>query len=98
MTPQRHGDDLTGMAASDRLTWRWPCPRRRSRPSDPALLAPHAFFRRLRQLTIGGYYTTKPGFKDIGYTGNVAMTSYPGPSDEVKAVLERELKKRGLQG
>ena len=65
-------------------------------PADPALAAPHAFFRRLRQLTIGGYYTTKPGFKDIGYIGNVAMKSYPGPSDEVKAVLERELKKLGL--
>jgi len=54
------------------------------------------FFKRFRYLTIGAYYTTEAGFKDIGYIGNVARTSDPGPSDEVKAVLERELKKLGL--
>jgi hypothetical protein len=55
-----------------------------------------AFFKRFRALTIGAYYTTDAGFKDIGYIGNVARDSDPGPSDEVKAVLERELKKLGL--
>jgi hypothetical protein len=55
-----------------------------------------AFFKRFRRLTIGAYYTTEAGFKDIGYIGNVARESDPGPSDEVKAVLERELKKLGL--
>jgi hypothetical protein len=67
-----------------------------SKPSDPGLAAPHAFFRKFRSLTIGAYYTTRPGFKDVGYTGNVAMAAYPGPSDAVKAHLERELKKLGL--
>lgn len=90
---RRHGATLTALASADRLAMFRALTRT---PSDPALAAPQAFFRRLRQLIIGGYYTTKPGFKDIGYIGNVAMKSYPGPSDEVKAVLERELKKLGL--
>jgi hypothetical protein len=55
-----------------------------------------AFFKRFRALTIGAYYTTDAGFKDIGYIGNVARDSDPGPSDEVKVVLERELQKLGL--
>ena len=54
------------------------------------------FFKRFRRLTIGAYYTTEAGFKDLGYIGNIARESDPGPSDEVKAVLERELKKLGL--
>ena len=55
-----------------------------------------AFWKKFRHLTIGAYYTTGAGFKDIGYIGNVPRTSDPGPSAEVKAVLERELKKLGL--
>lgn len=58
--------------------------------------ATHNFWRRFRSLTIGGYYTTPAGFKDLGYIGNVQRASDPGPSDEVKAVIERELKKLGL--
>ena len=54
------------------------------------------FWKRFRGLTIGAYYTTEAGFKDIGYIGNVARTSDPGPSDEVKAVLEREFKRLGI--
>ncbi len=54
------------------------------------------FFLRFRGLVVGAYYTTREGFKDIGYVGNVARLSDPGPSPEVKAHLERELKKLGL--
>lgn len=54
------------------------------------------FFKRFRGLVVGAYYTTHEGFKDIGYIGNVARLSDPGPSAEVKAHLERELKKLGL--
>jgi hypothetical protein len=61
--------------------------------TDPTTLA---FWKKFRSLTIGAYYTTEAGFKDIGYIGNVARSSDPGPSAEVKAVLERELKKRDL--
>jgi hypothetical protein len=61
--------------------------------TDPAA---HAFWKKFRRLTIGAYYTTPEGFKDVGYIGNVPRTSDPGPSAEVKAVLDRELKKLGL--
>jgi hypothetical protein len=61
--------------------------------TDPAT---RAFWKKFRHLTIGAYYTTPEGFRDIGYIGNVPRTSDPGPSAEVKAVLERELKKLGL--
>ncbi len=55
-----------------------------------------AFWKKFRGLTIGAYYTTEVGFKDIGYIGNVARPSDPGPSAEVKAALEAQLKKLGL--
>lgn len=47
------------------------------------------FFRRFRDLTAGGYYSTPEGMKDIGYVGNVALDKYEGPPPEV-------LKKLGL--
>ncbi|MCR5878637.1 GMC oxidoreductase [Phenylobacterium sp. J367] len=58
--------------------------------------ATQAFFRRFRALTIGAYYTTEAGFKDIGYIGNEARASDPGPSAEVKAVVEERLRALGL--
>ena len=61
-----------------------------------AALPGSEFFKRIRALTVGAYYTTEAGFKDIGYIGNVVRASDPGPSDEVKAVIARELKKLGL--
>ena len=54
------------------------------------------FFKRFRALTIGAYYTTEAGFKDIGYIGNEPRGSDPGPSAEVKAVIEQRLKALGL--
>lgn len=87
------GADLAHSGAAERATR---MARLAKAPADARLAAPHAFFRRFRALTIGAYYTTKPGFKDVGYHGNVALASYPGPSDAVHAHLERELKKLGL--
>lgn len=42
-----------------------------------------AFFRRFRDLTAGGYYTTPEGMKDIGYVGNIATATFDGPPPEV---------------
>ena len=56
----------------------------------------HTFFRRFRSLTVGAYYTTEAGFKDIGYIGNVARAADPGPSEAVKAAIEAQLQKLGL--
>jgi hypothetical protein len=47
------------------------------------------FFKKFRDLTAGGYYTTPEGMKDIGYVGNVPLVSFEGPPPEV-------LKKLGL--
>lgn len=41
------------------------------------------FFRRFRDLTAGGFYTTPEGMKDIGYTGNVPLDKFDGPPPEV---------------
>jgi hypothetical protein len=90
---KRHGADLLHAAAADRAAL---LQSLTAFPTDPALRAPHAFFRRFRVLTIGAYYTTPPGFKDIGYIGNVARVRDPGPSPQVKAHLDRELKKLGF--
>jgi hypothetical protein len=58
--------------------------------------ATKTFFKRFRALTIGAYYTTEAGFKDIGYIGNQARPSDPGPSAEAKAAVTAALKKLGL--
>ena len=42
-----------------------------------------AFFRKFRSLTVGAYYTTEVGFKDIGYIGNVALQKFAGPPAEL---------------
>ena len=47
------------------------------------------FFAKFRNLTVGGYYSTPQGMRDVGYVGNVPLSSFPGPPDEV-------LKKAGL--
>jgi Gluconate 2-dehydrogenase subunit 3 len=50
-----------------------------------------AFFARFRDLTLGGFYTTPEGRKDLGYMGNVPLDKFDGPSPEV-------LRKAGLSG
>jgi hypothetical protein len=56
------------------------------------------FFQRFRFLTVGAFYTTEAGMKDIGYIGNVPITSeYPGPSDEAMAHLAGVLKQLDLR-
>jgi hypothetical protein len=61
--------------------------------TDPTTMA---FWKKFRGLTIGAYYTTEAGFKDIGYIGNVARTVDPGPSAEAKAHVQSALAKLGL--
>lgn len=41
-----------------------------------------AFFKRFRDLTAGGYYTTAEGMKAIGYVGNVPLPAFEGPPIE----------------
>jgi hypothetical protein len=70
--------------------------RQRSAICDDICFAPRAttefriaaqFFKRFRDLTAVGYYTTPAGMKDIGYVGNVPAASFDGPTREVLAKL-----------
>jgi hypothetical protein len=82
------GADFMALSAGHRLAL--------LQPLTQAKGEARTFFRRFRSLVVGAYYTTEVGFKDIGYIGNVARAKDPGPSDEVKAHIERELTKLGL--
>jgi hypothetical protein len=42
------------------------------------------FFRRNRDLTAGGYYSTPEGMKDIGYTGNVPLEKFVVPAEALR--------------
>lgn len=46
------------------------------------------FFSKFRNLTVGGFYTTPQGWKDIQYVGNVPLTKFDGPPPEVLAYLK----------
>ena len=52
------------LAICDRIAW--------PDVNDPALQPGIGFFSLMRDLTLTGYYTTAPGFRDLGYQGNVA--------------------------
>jgi hypothetical protein len=54
---------------------------------DAAKAAPEhrqaaSFFDTFRRLTIGGFYTTEAGRKDLGYLGNQALTGFTGATPE----------------
>jgi hypothetical protein len=51
------------------------------------LEAPSAFFRRFRNLTTAGFYTTPVGMKDLGYVGNVPLATFDGPPADLVAKL-----------
>ena len=63
---------------------------------DPAKTAPELapgsrFFKRLRMLTLGGYYTHSSTWKSLGYVGNTPIAgAYPGVPDEVIKLLGLE--------
>jgi hypothetical protein len=49
----------------------------------PELESAAEFFARFRDLTVGGFYTTPQGMRDIRYVGNVALARFDGPPAEV---------------
>jgi hypothetical protein len=57
--------------------------------ATPAFAEAAKFFSKFRDLTAGGFYTTPVGMHDIGYRGNVPLTTFEGPPLEA-------LKKAGL--
>ncbi len=54
-----------------------------TKTAKPEFLQAAQFFDRVRDITAEGFYTTDEGMKDIGYVGNVALTSFDGPPPEV---------------
>jgi hypothetical protein len=55
-------------------------------PGSP-LESPSKFFRRFRNLTTAGFYTTPVGMKDLGYVGNVPLATFDGPPAGLVAKL-----------
>ncbi len=51
------------------------------------LEAPSKFFRRFRNLTTAGFYTTPVGMKDLGYVGNIPLATFDGPPAALIAKL-----------
>jgi Gluconate 2-dehydrogenase subunit 3 len=56
-------------------------------PENSQLEGPSRFFRRFRNLTATGFYTTPVGMKDIGYVGNLPLAKFEGPPADVVAKL-----------
>jgi hypothetical protein len=51
------------------------------------LEAPSKFFRRFRNLTTAGFFTTPVGMRDLGYVGNVPLATFEGPPADLVAKL-----------
>lgn len=68
-------------------------------PSDAVRqMRPMQFFSKMRRLSLGGYYTSADGMKDLGYIGNEAIVGdYPGPSDDALKHLSEQLDKIDLK-
>ena len=64
--------------------------------SKPELTQGVAFFSKMRDLTVTGFYTSKIGVKDIGYVGNAPNQWKGVPDDVLKqyglAYTEKEMK------
>lgn len=55
-----------------------------------------AFFRRLRSLVTGAYYSIERNFEELGYIGNKPMEAFPPPTNEEVAFIDRAIKQLGL--
>ena len=53
------------------------------RNAKPKFVRAAAFFARYRDLTVGGFYSTPTGWKDIGYIGNIPLTRFEGPPEDL---------------
>jgi hypothetical protein len=53
----------------------------------PEHAAAARFFKRFRDLTAGGFYTTPEGSKDLGFVGNVPSVTFDGPPLKVLQIV-----------
>jgi hypothetical protein len=51
--------------------------------AKPAHKMATTFFKRFRDLTAGGYYTTPQGMRDLGFVGNMPAPTFEGPTEAV---------------
>jgi hypothetical protein len=56
-------------------------------PENSQLEQPARFFRKFRNLTATGFYTTPVGMKDLGYVGNLPLAKFDGPPADLVAKL-----------
>jgi hypothetical protein len=64
----------------------------------PGMEKPAEFFKRIRALTLGAFYTTQEGWKDIGYMGATPTEGpYPGPTPEALAHMKQLVESMGLK-
>lgn len=73
----------------DRIAW----PERAAAEDHRAV----AFFNRFRDLTVGGFYSSRVGIADLPYLGNKAVGEWKGCDPKVWAVIEERLK-NGYKG
>jgi hypothetical protein len=56
----------------------------------------YGFFRRLRSVVVGAYYSMRQNHAEIGYIGNIAMEAFPPPTAEENAFIDRAIAKLNL--
>ena len=98
---KRVGKGYADVAAADRtkilddIAWpaRAPQPFRANAPPFPAptgnarATTPVTWFNAVRNLTAGGYFSSRVGYKSLGYTGGVAVPRWTGSSPEIMKKL-----------
>ncbi|HXH51383.1 MAG TPA: gluconate 2-dehydrogenase subunit 3 family protein [Terriglobia bacterium] len=55
-----------------------------------------AFFNHLRDLVVGGFFSSKEGVKDLPYLGNQVVPVWEGCPSNVLAQIEKNLKAKGV--
>jgi hypothetical protein len=83
---KRYGKDFTAI----------PDAQRTELMTAMAAMPDFVFFKRIRNLVVAAYFSSDSGFKDIGYSGNVALESFPAPTDDMMAIIDRECKALGV--
>jgi hypothetical protein len=83
---KRYGQDFTALTDAQRVELM----------GVMAGLADFIFFKRLRTLVVAAYFSSDAGFKDIGYSGNVALDSFPAPTDDMMAIIDRACEALGV--
>lgn len=73
----------------DRIAW-----PERAAPADRPWVS---FFTRFRDLTVGGFYSSKIGIADLPYLGNRAVAEWKGADPKVWAIIEERMK-NGYKG